>query len=268
MNKMNFEQIHDCEIEMLKLFVTICEKHNLNYYLAGGTLLGAVRHHGFIPWDDDIDILMTRDDYDRFLTYADEIAESGRYFIASCELGNLNMPFCRIFDRKTHILSLHSKDSFEQNLWVDILPLDGLPDDDRIVEKLFKKSLFWRMILKIQKARPEKSKTFLKRICKYVIKFITLPWGPKTTAGIINKISRTYSVDSCNYIGGIAMGYGPQEKMPKEEYLKTVKVEFEGMLLNAPSCWDYYLTRLYGDYMQLPPEDQRIAHPIEASMDD
>lgn len=260
--KMSLEEIHKYEIEMLKVFVSICEKYELRYYLAGGTLLGAIRHKGFIPWDDDIDILMPRSDYDKFLNYAEEIERSKKYRLAAYELGNLNYPFCKIFDIRTSIEKKYIVDSTEQNLWIDILPLDGLPKSSKITARLFRKSLIARRLLKIKKSIIGQGTTWIKKIMKPVVKVFISVIRVQDLVAYINRISRTYSIEDSEYVGGIAMGYGINEKMPKVEFLEPVKVEFESMFLNAPSCWDFYLKSLYGNYMELPPLEKQIAHPM------
>ena len=262
MRRLSLEEIHSYEVGILKEFVHVCEEKKLQYYLAGGTLLGAARHQGFIPWDDDIDILMPRHDYDKFLQYAEIIERNGIYKVAACELGNLNYPFCKIFDTRTHIEKIYIEDPTEQNLWIDILPLDGLPDNDKEVAKIFRKSLLARRILKIQKSKIGTGTTLMKRIVKPILKIFMSVIGIKRTVNYINKLSRTYKIENCNYIGGIAMGYGPQEKMPKKEYLCPKKMNFEGMQLNVPGCWEYYLRALYGDFMKMPPIEEQVAHPM------
>lgn len=266
--KLTLEEIHFYELEILKQFVMICEKYKLRYYLAGGTLLGAIRHKGFIPWDDDIDILMPRPDYDKFLKIASELEKDSYYKVASFEFGNLNYPFCKIFDTRTEIEKIYIDDPTERWLWIDILPLDGLPDDDKIIKNLFNKSLFARMLLRIKKSKTNQGKTLVKKMIKPFIKTLLMPISTKRIVSYINKISRTYSVDSSKYIGGIAMGYGVNEKMPKEDYLKFEKVQFEGIEFNAPGCWDFYLKSLYGDYMQVPPKSKQVAHPMDIWIND
>ena len=137
MRRLDLHEIQKRELEIFKVFTEICEKYGIRYYLAGGTLLGAVRHHGFIPWDDDIDVNMPREDYDKLLAHADEIAASGDYKLAAYELGNLNYPFAKIYDLHTSINKLYDDDETERNLWIDIFPMDGLPDDEREVRRIF-----------------------------------------------------------------------------------------------------------------------------------
>lgn len=263
--KLNLREVHLLEVEILKYFVSICQEYGLRYFLAGGTLLGAIRHKGFIPWDDDVDILMPRTDYDKFQGLVKQgVISHSRYIVKSLELGNLNYPFCKIFDLNTYIKKEWTTDATEKNLWIDILPLDGVPDSDIELSKLFRKSLFARKVLKVQKSNFGKADNFFKILIKPVVKFILLKTiGIQKTVEYIDKISRTYNFDDCDYIAGIAMGYGPQEKMKKEDYLNSVIVEFEGLQLKAPGCWDYYLKQLYGDYMVIPSENNRINHAIE-----
>ena len=233
MEKLSLKDLQHLELEIFKYFISLCEKYKLRYFLAGGTLLGAIRHKGFIPWDDDIDVLMPRTDYDRLQNIGKKLCDK-RYKLASFELGNLNYPFAKIFDTHTQI------------------------------KKIFEKSLFMRDILKIQKSQDGSAKSTFKKIVKPVLKPILLKCiGIEKSVEKIDRFARNYSFDDYDYIGGIVWGYGKQEKMKKTEYLKTVQVDFEGLKVNAPGCWDKYLTNLYGDYMRLPPEEQRLTHDME-----
>ena len=263
MKKLNLQEVQQRELEIFKVFTDLCERYGIRYYLAGGTLLGAVRHKGFIPWDDDIDVNMPREDYDKLLSHADEIGASGDYKLAACELGNLNYPFAKIYDLHTGIRKLYDHDETEKNLWIDIFPMDGLPDDEKEVERIFKKTLFARHILRVKQARVGEGKTPLRRLLKPAVKALCMPLSDARILNYINKTCRTYKVDDCGYMGGIANGYGPQERVPRKLYLKSVPMQFEDMTVSAPGCWEYYLKNLYGDYMKLPPKEKRVTHDMD-----
>ena len=266
--KLDLQEIHKYEVDLLKIFVEISEENNLKYYLAGGSLLGAIRHKGFIPWDDDIDILMPRPDYMKFQEIDIKKYCPKNVKRASYELGNLNYPFCKLFNMDIHIDKEYIFDSTETNLWIDILPMDALPNDEKKINRIFKKSLLARRILKLQKAVLGKGTSKFKIILKYILKPIVALIGMERVLKYINKLALKYDYDQADLIGGIVMGYGPQETMQKSEYIPIEKVEFEGMIVNAPKCWDYYLKSLFGNYMVLPPEDKRQVHIMTMWIDE
>ena len=112
-------------------------------------------------------------------------------------------------------------------------------------------------------ARSGEGKTALKKALKPLIKMLLRPIDDQKLLDYIINTCQTYKIDDCSYMGGIANGYGPQERVPKKPYLKPVMMPFEDMTVSAPGCWDYYLKNLYGDYMQLPPEDKRETHSMD-----
>jgi lipopolysaccharide cholinephosphotransferase len=272
-NYLSLEEIQEIELGMLLDFTAVCEKYNLRYYLCGGTLLGAVRHKGFIPWDDDIDVLMPRPDYLRFLKIAGKKRVlPGHLRVCSNELGNLHDPFCKIENLQVRMEKDYSQDEHDRYLWIDIFPMDGLPDKEWQVKWIYRRVITVRTLIRIFKVRPEisdtVSKTRFRAFLKPLLKPLLNRIGVERLVAYIDRLCRKYDFDSSRYVGGIAFGYGPQERMVRKDYVKPVEVEFEGHLFHAPGCWHQYLTNLYGDYMKMPPKEKRVAHLIKMWRED
>ncbi len=258
---LSLKEIQGRELEMLKLFVGLCEKNGLRYYMAGGTLLGAVRHGGFIPWDDDIDILMPRPDYTRLQELAAGQPFLPEYEFHSSDLGNLNDPMCKIFDMRTYVDKKYIRDKYDRHLWIDIFPMDGLPDDGKKIEDMYRRVLRLRRLLRFVKSKEGAGSSRLRAVVKPFIKpFALLIFGRKRIVRHIEKIAKVYPFEDSEYVGGIVFGYGPQEKCRRADYVDGRKIPFEGLDVMAPGCSDYYLTSLFGNYMELPPEDKRQVH--------
>lgn len=260
-HRLSLEEVHERELKMMKLFIKLCEQYNLRYYMAGGTLLGAVRHKGFIPWDDDIDLLMPRPDYDKLQEIVRKQPLMPRYSFNSSDLGNLNDPMCKIFDLNTRVDKKYIDDPYDRYLWIDIFPMDGLPDDEDEVHSIYRKVLAARKRLRFVKSKTGTGANKVKALIKPVLKpFARAIWGRKRTVRYIERIAKKYPFESSANVAGIVFGYGPQESCPREEYVSGVPMDFEDCKAMAPGCYDYYLTSLFGDYMELPPEDKRQVH--------
>ena len=258
---LDLQEIHARELKMLKLFDKLCREKGLRYYMAGGTLLGAVRHGGFIPWDDDIDLLMPRPDYDRLQEIVRTQPLMPEYEFHSPELSNLYDPFCKIFDLSTRVDKDFQKDPFDRYLWIDIFPMDGLPESMREVEKIYQKVHKLRKLLKFMKAKEGTGSSPIRAVIKPILKpFALLIFGKKRTVNKIEHIAKKYSFEESHYVGGVVFGYGPQERMEREKYVEQVPMMFEDCLSFAPGSYDYDLKSLFGDYMQLRPEEKRKVH--------
>lgn len=262
MKKLNSDEVKQIELNILIEFSKFCDSNNLRYYLACGTLIGAIRHKGFIPWDDDIDVYMPRPDYERFIKI---FQNKGNFKIQSNRLGNLTRPYSRIVDISTVIERQYTESDTNKNLWIDIFPVDGLPVNLKEVKDMYGKCVFYRNILWLTECKLGQGTTILKRYAKYILKPLALVYSASRCLKNMEKLAAKYQYDKSKYVGMIIYGdYGTGERMLKTEFEKSVEVEFEGHTFKTFSCWNSYLTNVYGDYMKLPPVEKRTVHITNA----
>ena len=265
---MNTREIQLEEKKILDEVVEFLNKNKIRYTLCGGTLLGAIRHKGFIPWDDDIDIAIPRPDYDKLhsIIKNNNILDNNLYF-HSYELCNLNMPFTKVYNHNIEINDWRFKDKYEKYLWIDIFPVDGLPENDEENVLLFKKRDKLKKIMMYRKMSMKyvfkNKKMVLNNIVKFFIKIIYNILPERLLTSKIIKLNN-YDYNTSNYVGVYAWGYGSRERMEKDVFEEFIDVEFEGTKYKSIKKYDTYLSRIYGDYMKLPPKEKRVTHNFDA----
>lgn len=267
MIELSLEEIHKEETEMLKRIIEFCDKNEIKYYICGGTLLGAIRHKGFIPWDDDVDLLFPRPEFEKFERIVKEknceISENLK--VISYDLKTMKFPFCKVMNTNIVLDENCVQDESQKYLWIDIFPMDGLSEKKEENINLYNKVIKLRKKLLILVSNERYLKNYSKAKWKFLPKKIfKLLFKHKTEkyAKKLDNLVKTYDYNSSKYVGGIVWGYGPQEKMLKEE-LEDIKVEFENLEVNTFNCYDLYLKNLYGDYMKLPPIEKRYNHNLK-----
>ena len=251
MKEMTLEDIHSVQLEILKQIDEYCTSKNLRYSLGGGTLLGAVRHHGFIPWDDDVDIMLPRPDYE---ILRDNICD---YFKDLGVFGDSNnnpqYTYFKLFSKKT--LLVEGND--EYGVFIDVFPIDGFPSQSREVYKFLLKSYLLNHLLEYKDSNNIRIKV-LKPICYFLPSF-------KKTRDKIKKLYLSNEFDKSKLATVMMGSYGIAEIMRTIVYNRFCKLEFEGIMLSCIKHYDLYLTQHYGDYMQLPPIDEQVSeHTFEA----
>lgn len=255
-------------LTMLDAFVEYCKKYSLRYYLVGGTLLGAVRHKGFIPWDDDIDVGMPRSDYERFLELVKKEPLAENLAVISGEEKTLSNPYSDIIHLDTRLDRASSRFIREKcrnlHLFLDIFPQDGWPEDDREAEKLAAEMKKDRYFIQCARARLGKGISWKRILAKTPVVLLMRLLGYERIIDRMTAVAKSRDYDSSRYVGAVTYGiYGPGERCLREEVVDFNTVEFEGRTLQAPGCYDKYLTQIFGDYMTLPPEEKRITHDMK-----
>ena len=259
MKELSLKEIQKYSLDVLLHVHEFCVAHDIHYTLAYGTLIGAARHKGFIPWDDDIDIIMTRENFDRFLR---EYQSSEDYLMVSPNDNKSYLAFARVCDMKnTKIITRLPWSKYETGLWIDIFPMDSISDSEDEHRKRFK-SLYrqWEItsVARGAKANPMNHDNWDKpNSLIWLKKFIFLN-GCFVRWSVKRFISRITSPKYANSSHCAQLAccdeWGFYEKKDFEEY---TTLEFEGHQLMVIKEYDKVLRQLYGDYMQLPPENKR-----------
>ena len=262
--------LHEVEFEMLMELRRICEKHHLTYYISGGTFLGAVRHHGFIPWDDDMDIALPREDYQKFIRVVNKELPEGMEFKSYSNDPNYHHPVARLVNYKVCVKNKSFSEARIEPSWIDIFPLDGMPDG-KLAMNLHKIRLLWRKVTigwanydDLQDMKPnrpwyEKVLMFIGKTFKPG-KFMNLTKQYAKLEKALMKYPSSKSKVYMNFNGA----YRFNSIMNKDFYYGNGALyEFEGEKFPAPANYDAYLKKIYGDYMKLPPEEKRNVHSTE-----
>lgn len=249
------------QVEMLDEIVRICNKYNLQYFLIGGTLLGAVRHKGFIPWDDDLDIAMPRKDYNMFRKIAkNELNE--KYYLHDIDFDSKYwVSFIKI--RKNNTIFEPRQDATidtpYKGVYVDIFPLDNAKKERSIFQDIQAK--ICKGLTSFQYRRRKATMITKTPLFIKILYPILSLFSIRCISKIIDYIMQLNKDEKSKYFINIGSFINVHKQtILKEKFLPSTQIEFEGKDYSVPRDYDYVLNRLYGDYMILPPENKRITH--------
>lgn len=255
----DIKEIQDKLLEILLYFQDFCNKLDLTFVLAGGTCLGAVRHQGFIPWDDDIDVFMLRDDYEKLFELWNEYADTNRYeCVRSSEKVNIHHTAMEIKDCNTTFINHHSVDlDINQGLMIDVIPLDGVAEGS--VPKLVQimDSMLY-CCFNFQRLPEHKGKLtyFATKIALNIFHSSNVRY--KIWKHCEKRLSR-YNIDNHEFVASFGEGLKiMRQRFPREWFLHPGTAIFEGYEMPVPANTDEYLRISYGDYMTLPPVEERV----------
>lgn len=246
-------------LNLLKVFDTFCNNNGLRYYVCGGGCIGAVRHHGFIPWDDDIDVMMPRSDYEKLKAlWSSQIDESKYRFNDNSEETYLHTMWASISDEETTFIKERQKDlDISHGIKLEIIPLDGCPNGRWKRQT----QIFWALIhqIYINQEPPISKGKLLKGVGKFLLS-IHRSWLARYRAAVrAEKRMSRYSFEDCDKVTELTTRFHyMQNEYPKQAFVKAVRLDFEGFMMPVPAGYDTYLRMAFGNYMELPPEDERI----------
>lgn len=264
-SEIGLEEQKKIMVNMLNHLHEICQKHDIKYYLWGGTLIGAIRHKGFIPWDDDIDIAMPREDYERFIEVYRLLYSGGNIEIVTIDTNNAYyLPYAKLIDTTTSLIESISE-PIEIGVFLDVFPIDNLSNEYKDAKKFLRNISYFSKLLTIKNLNSNEGKR--SQFKQVLIKLAQLIIRPINRERLIQKINcmckERMENNFTRFVGNAVCNiYGDGDIMKSEWLLETMIVPFENIEACIPVAYDAVLRNTYGDYMQLPPEEKRITHHV------
>lgn len=246
-------------LDVLKWFHKLCEREELTYYAQGGTALGAVRHNGFIPWDDDLDVGMPRGDYEKLKRLSEKMNGQSPYYIEfPGERKDFVYPYCKIYDTRTTLIE-NTRYKTKRGIFIDVFPIDGIGNTMEESIRNFKRIDYKNNLLCTQICALRKGRELYKNASIVLLRAVPFLDHLKIIKDI-DKLSKLYDYDECNYVANLCGNWHEKEIMDKRWVEKSILCKFEDAQIYIPENYDEYLTRMYGDYMKLPPVEKQITH--------
>lgn len=257
---LNAEQIKQQLLNMLIEFDRVCRTYGIRYSLDSGTLLGAIRHNGFIPWDDDVDLIVPRPDYDRLLAHPEWFSNS--CFPLSPDDSNSVHPFAKMVNFSYRAQEVELDDVVDEYLWIDLFPADSVPDDPEEAGKLCCRQVGLVKIYGRSITNPKATKGCFRRLIKTAVQpFLRLAYPPERLLENIIDGASSIPYGSTSNVANLTWPSVAKDRwFPASDFDHLIEKEFEGHSFLIIPHWDDYLRGLYGDYMVLPPEERRVVH--------
>ena len=266
MKYLTTREIQLAELDILKKFIAFCNENNLTYWLYGGTALGAIRHNGFIPWDDDIDIIMPRSDYDKMTQLINDGKKVGDNLMVVIPELEKNPKYLigKVYDKTIQVEAKNGHDN--GYLWIDIMQLDGLPNDS---ERYRKKLLMLRRIylakMKQKYHTYDATKTHKDNVIRKIRSLPLYFLNYHMFMDYYLKFCKKYNYEESKYVSNTCWYNTPTKVFEKEWFSKTKQVKFEDIEANICAGYDEFLSKRYGEnYMEIPPREEQATHSFKA----
>lgn len=244
-------------LTMLEWFHEYCHENNLTYYIVGGSMLGAIRHGGFIPWDDDIDVVLPRPDYNRLI---DIFSEKIDHYLLESPMSNNDdffYTYAKLYDTNTTLVE-KARHNCRRGLYIDVFPLDGLGNSEKEIQDHFSKVDRLNMFLMTRTCAIEKRRGFLKNAAIVVSRII--PQFIVNDHDLVRKVDQaaaSIGYEHSRYVGNLMGAYRRKEVMEKSIFGRPTEYKFENIIVYGVEKYEEFLTHIYGNWRELPPVDKR-----------
>lgn len=260
MERMTIEQMKEIELELMDELDRICREQNIQYFLGYGSLLGAVRHGGFIPWDDDMDVVMLRSEYERLLEGFDQWKSSDRFALSSYRDGKSIYPFVKLVDTTTLVFENFVDKATGTGVWVDLFPLDDVDPADM---KPFRRNARAELTRNFIVADPQVGSSAVVKLAKRVVCPFARHLDPVKYARIVDENARDACPAGSDTVADI-VGEGKTNLLFSKQLFRPIEMAFEDRRYFAPAGYEEFLSIQYGDWRTPPAKDDREIHTFEA----
>lgn len=258
MRKLTVEENKEYQLKILNSVHDYCIQNGIRYFLIAGSLLGAVRHKGYIPWDDDIDLAMLREDYERFVR---EFFIPGYYIVApEIHTEGYYLPYAKICMKDTYVCENTKKTTVKMGINIDLFPIDIVPENKKKRRRELRKIQLNRKILDIIDTPLSKRRSLGRNIALAILQTVLFPVSARKIIDNIVYLSKKNNRENSMLCGEIVWGCGEREIVNRSVFDGVQYLDFEGKEYSVPVGWDEWLNNRYGDYMKLPPFEQQVSH--------
>ena len=227
------QTIQEKLLKMLTFFNNFCEEKGLSYYVVGGTMLGAARHHGFIPWDDDVDVGMPRNDFEELIKYAGNVFDTYTFETLQSSDTNYCFPFTKLYDTSTLLIE-NTRHVLKRGLYIDIFPLDGVGDTKRIAEKHYRKIDIIKTLLKLRNSPDKNDRNWYKNLVIHSVRLLPNNIAnEKRICQRIDKLCKKYDFNDSKLVANLVGAWGLKEIMRSPKSLRNMTLPVKERLYNA-----------------------------------
>ena len=260
MNEIDLVELKRVQLDIMQALHEFCVDNCIKYSLGCGTMLGAVRHKGYIPWDDDIDVYFMRDDYERLIKMFPKVYKEDFELICLERDNDWARAYARMFNNKT-ILIEDAREKKRIGIGIDVYAIDYVPDNENEWLKYNKRRFFYQHVFSLKLMHVNKKRPFAKNVIVLLAHIVLLPFSLRTIAKFLNKYAQKNDKDNktyaCECVQGMITG---KKRFKAADFDEIIDCQFEDRIFKIMKGYDDYLTNAYGEYMKLPPIEKRVAH--------